>query len=42
MSSMPPAHSDLPPPSDRHDWLPSRRGLLLTALRQERFDLMAQ
>ena len=32
MSSMPPASSDLPPRSPRHDWLPSRRGLLLTAL----------
>ncbi|HEU4813184.1 MAG TPA: energy transducer TonB [Xanthomonadaceae bacterium] len=32
MSSMPPASSDLPPPSRRHDWLPSRRGLLFTAL----------
>lgn len=33
MSSMPPASSDLPPPPSRaHDWLPSRRGLLLTAL----------
>lgn len=30
---MPPASSDLPPPPSRaHDWLPSRRGLLLTAL----------
>ena len=29
---MPPASSDLPPPSRRHDWLPSRRGLLLAAL----------
>jgi len=29
---MPPAPGDLPPPADRHDWLPSRRGLLLTAL----------
>lgn len=29
---MPPASSDLPPPSDRRDWLPSRRGLLVTAL----------
>lgn len=28
---MPPASSDLPPPSRRHDWLPSRRGLLFTA-----------
>ena len=32
MSSMPPDSSDLPPPRDRHDWLPSRRGLLLAAL----------
>ena len=32
MSSMPPASSDPPPPSDRHDWRPSRRGLVLTAL----------
>lgn len=32
MSSMPPAPTDLPPPSDRHDWVPSRRGLLLAAL----------
>ncbi len=32
MSSMPPASSDLPPPSRRHDWLPSRRGLLFAAL----------
>lgn len=33
MSSMPPASSDLPPPPSRaHDWLPSRRGLLLTAI----------
>ena len=29
---MPPDSSDLPPPRDRHDWLPSRRGLLLAAL----------
>lgn len=32
MSSMPPDPRDLPPPRDRHDWLPSRRGLLLAAL----------
>ena len=33
MSSTPPASSDLPPPPSRaHDWLPSRRGLLLTAI----------
>lgn len=33
MSSMPPASSDLPPPRSRaHDWMPSRRGLVLTAL----------
>jgi protein TonB len=30
--SMPHAPHDLPPPSDRRDWLPSRRGLLLTAI----------
>lgn len=29
---MPPASSESPPPSDRRDWLPSRRGLLLTAI----------
>lgn len=28
---MPPPPHDLPPPSDRRDWLPSRRGLWLTA-----------
>ena len=32
MSSTPPASRDLPPPGDRYDWLPSRRGLLLVAL----------
>ena len=30
MSTPPPPH-DLPPPSDRRDWLPSRRGLWLAA-----------
>ena len=29
---MPPASSDSPPPADRRDWLPSRRGLLFTAI----------
>ena len=32
MSSMPPASRDLPPPADRRDWLPSRRGLVLAAV----------
>jgi len=33
MSSPTPAHHDMtPPPGDRFDWLPSRRGLLLVAL----------
>lgn len=29
--STPPASHELPPPSDRRDWVPSRRGLLLAA-----------
>lgn len=30
--SMPHDSHDLPPPTDRREWLPSRRGLLLTAI----------
>lgn len=32
MPAQRPAHYDAPPPGDRFDWLPSRRGLLLVAL----------